>query len=175
DDALRTLYGAVTAVGRLVSNVGTSSKGKGNPRAGAVLAIYRGGNSARNAAYTFEGLQIQARASLFAAFMAVAESAQDQCFTICTSSQYAFRSSCYWAGDNATLGWLCFHADVLQEGVFRLRVRLALVEFRWLPSSSANVALSAARQLAADATRLGSAVSIDVRDVLTPSPRPSPP
>ncbi|KAJ7740488.1 hypothetical protein DFH07DRAFT_688565, partial [Mycena maculata] len=132
-DASRLLYGRVTKSGRPTTvYLASSAKRKSSSAGSAIFAIYWGANSPRNTAYTFDGAQTEARASLFAILMAVIDSRQDQTLIIYTSSQYAIRCFCYWAGENAMLGWPCTHADVLQEATSRISLRSAPVEFRWL-------------------------------------------
>ncbi|KAJ7699696.1 hypothetical protein B0H14DRAFT_2297662, partial [Mycena olivaceomarginata] len=55
-----------------------------------------------------------------------------------TSSQYAIRSFCFWAGDNETRGWSCANGDVLRDTVGWISRRRASVDFRWVAATSAN-------------------------------------
>ncbi|KAF7337608.1 RNA-directed DNA polymerase from mobile element jockey [Mycena sanguinolenta] len=50
---------------------------------------------------------------------------RDSSLTIYTSSQYAIRTYCYWAGEYAMAGWPCVHADVLQVAANVIRARTA--------------------------------------------------
>ncbi|KAJ6483693.1 hypothetical protein DFH09DRAFT_949616, partial [Mycena vulgaris] len=135
EEALRCLYGPVTDSGRPVSvYIASSSKSKaGSSR--VALSLYWGDNNHRNAAYTFEGKQTDTRASLFAVLKAVVKAPHTQSLIIFTSSQYAIRAFCYWAGENSTLGWPCSHGDVLQIVAEQIHECTA-------PSSSAVCALA---------------------------------
>ncbi|KAJ7182962.1 hypothetical protein C8R43DRAFT_865710, partial [Mycena crocata] len=128
-EALAHLYGPVTNSGRAVSvYIATSTKSKGFS-ARASFALYWGRNHHCNSAFGFEGAQIEARASLFAVLQAVSGAPRNQSLVIYTSSEYAIRSFCYWAGDNDMLGWPCKHADVLERVTLWIRARSAPVEF----------------------------------------------
>ncbi|KAJ6565312.1 hypothetical protein DFH09DRAFT_814965, partial [Mycena vulgaris] len=72
-------------------------------------------NNQRNVVHQIEGSQTDSRAALFGVLKAIIQSKHNKPLTIYTSSQYAIRSFCYWAGENATRGWTCTHADVLKE------------------------------------------------------------
>ncbi|KAJ6587452.1 hypothetical protein DFH09DRAFT_853106, partial [Mycena vulgaris] len=89
-----------------------------------------------------------ARASLFAVLKAVIEAPRAQSLIIFTSSQYAIRFFCYWAGENSTLGWPCSHGDVLQIVAEQIRERTAPLEFRCVCSGADNCAMAAAKVLA---------------------------
>ncbi|KAJ7197059.1 hypothetical protein C8J57DRAFT_1106099 [Mycena rebaudengoi] len=150
-EATRALYGPVFHTGRPISvYLASSSRVKGPSAARAAFALYWGRNNRRNSAFRFEGVQVEARASLFAVMAAVDEAPRDQSLIIYTPSQYAIRSFCYWAGDNETLGWPCAHADILQAIVSKISLRSAPLEFRWLAAATANVAMAAAHQMSRD-------------------------
>ncbi|KAJ7689814.1 hypothetical protein B0H17DRAFT_854713, partial [Mycena rosella] len=127
---------------------GSSSKAKGTSGARAVFSLYWGAGSSRNAAFTFEGTQTDARASLFGVLKALSEATPDRSLTVLSSSQYAIRSFCYWAGDNATRGWPCVHSDVLIKATSLIHDRTAPVEFRWVSSGAENPGMQAAKCLA---------------------------
>ncbi|KAJ7115084.1 hypothetical protein C8R43DRAFT_826515, partial [Mycena crocata] len=148
EQALRSLYGPVYRSGRPVSvYIGSSTSRKGTASS-AAFSLFWGVNSSRNSVSTFVGTQTEARCSLLAVLRAVIDSPKDNTLIIFTSSQYAIRSFCYWATDNATMGWPCAHADVLMEATTRIQCRPAPVEFRWVPHGKPNAALSAAKILA---------------------------
>lgn len=154
-DALRNLYGPVTKSGRPISVfIASSAEGKGSSTGCAAFSLYWGASSSRNMGYRFEGSQTSSRAALFAVLMAVTESATYRSLTIYTTSEYVIRSFCYWAGDNATRGWSCTHADVLKEATARISQRAAPIEFR-IPSASAIGDIASAQQLAKDARKSG--------------------
>ncbi|KAJ7877144.1 hypothetical protein B0H13DRAFT_1554240, partial [Mycena leptocephala] len=110
-EASRLLYGPVFPSHRTVS-VYLASAAKGAER--AAFGLYWGKGSKWNNARGFERQQTQARALLFDVLQAVLECDSDSSLVIFTSSEYAIRSFCYWAGDNTTRGWPCTHADVLK-------------------------------------------------------------
>ncbi|KAJ7128787.1 hypothetical protein C8R43DRAFT_825887, partial [Mycena crocata] len=123
------LYGPVTASGRPISvYIGCSSTLKSGTRH-AAFALYWGMNSRKNVAYSFEGKQTEARASLFAILKAVMDAPPAHTLTIYTSSEYAIRSFCYWAADNEMMGWPCAHGDVLDRATRMIRGRAAPIEF----------------------------------------------
>ncbi|KAJ7138735.1 hypothetical protein C8R43DRAFT_817886, partial [Mycena crocata] len=129
EESLNHLYGPVTSSGQPVSvYIGTSTKSKGSS-ARASFALYWGRNHRRNSAFGFEGAQTDARASLFAVLKAVLAAPHNQSLVIYTSSEYAIRSFCYWAGDNEMLGWPCKNSDVLQRATLWIRARSAPIEF----------------------------------------------
>ncbi|KAJ7206243.1 hypothetical protein GGX14DRAFT_306566, partial [Mycena pura] len=127
-EACRRLYGPVLLLGRPLSVYLGSSSTKSN----AAFALYWGPGNKWNRGRKFDGSQTEARSVLFAVLDAVLRCASDRTLIIHTSSEYAIRSFCYWAGDNATRGWCCLHADILRETAARIYRRRAPMEFRWV-------------------------------------------
>ncbi|KAJ7666023.1 hypothetical protein DFH06DRAFT_984771 [Mycena polygramma] len=150
-DASRRLYGPVLVSGDPVSVYCASSASSKTGHTS--FALYWGNNSPRNCAYRLEGKQSDARAALFAVLRAVMDSKGHRTLVIFTSSQFAIRSFCYWAGTNANLGWSCSHSDVLKCTTDRIRERDAPVEFRCVYSQMANASMTAAKNLARAASR----------------------
>jgi ribonuclease HI len=168
-EASRRLYGPIYKSGHPISvHIATSAKGKGV--ADAAFALYWGANSKRNLARRFDGPQTQARASLFAVLKAVLDSPPDKALAIFTSSEYVIRSFCYWAGDNAIRGWVCTHADVLKETAALIFKRVAPIEFRCVPSASANEPMAAVMKMARDALKSSFTLTMHLGD---PAPRAS--
>ncbi|KAJ7613346.1 hypothetical protein DFH06DRAFT_911034, partial [Mycena polygramma] len=127
-EATRNLYGSVFKSGGTITVwLGSCAK----PKTGAAFSLFWGEGCRWNKALKFEGPQTEARSALFAVLQAVTESARDRSLIISTSSEYAIRSICYWAGTNAASGWPCAHSDVLKETAARIKSRWAPVEFRW--------------------------------------------
>ncbi|KAJ7235333.1 hypothetical protein C8J57DRAFT_1572036 [Mycena rebaudengoi] len=70
--------------------------------------------------------------------------------TLFTTSTYAVRSICYWAGGNYTRGWACTNGDLLELAALLIRGRSASIKFvRLTPGDTTNPAYVAARALAA--------------------------
>ncbi|KAJ7680743.1 hypothetical protein DFH06DRAFT_972944, partial [Mycena polygramma] len=145
-EAVRRLYGPVTTASAPISVYCASSASSKTGHTS--FALYWGQDSPRNCAYRLEGKQSDARASLFAVLKAVMESKGHRTLVIFTSSQFAIRSFCYWAGTNANLGWSCAHSDVLKCATDMIREREAPVEFRCVYSQTVNASMTAAKQLA---------------------------
>ncbi|KAJ7207404.1 hypothetical protein C8J57DRAFT_1040946, partial [Mycena rebaudengoi] len=78
------------------------------------------------------------RASILAALCAAELCPADQRMTIHMASEYAIRSFCFWAGDNATRGWSCVNGDELEAAVQWLGHRQAPTEFRWINHKGGN-------------------------------------
>ncbi|KAJ7147961.1 hypothetical protein C8R46DRAFT_837803, partial [Mycena filopes] len=104
----------------------------GRPDARAGGAVYWGEGSDGNIALAVPGLQSEGRAVLYAMVSAIIAAPSQRTLTIYTTSQYAIRSFCYWAGGNATRGWPCKNADIIRSGAEWLRARAAAVTFCWI-------------------------------------------
>ncbi|KAJ7658091.1 hypothetical protein B0H17DRAFT_863399, partial [Mycena rosella] len=128
--------------------IGPSSKSNGTGSARGTFALYWGDDSPRNAAYRFQGAQNEARGSLFGVLKTVCENPPYKSLIIHTTSQYTIRSFCYWAGDNATRGWPCIHANVLIRATTLICGRSAPVKFRWVSGKGLNVMMATAKKLA---------------------------
>ncbi|KAF8123371.1 hypothetical protein K438DRAFT_1651237, partial [Mycena galopus ATCC 62051] len=124
-----------------------------------------------NSSFRFGGPQTDARATLFGILHGVKTAPKAKDLIITTSSEYAIRSICYWAGDNATLGWCGRNGDVLKEIAKWIYLRSASVEFRWAPAT--NHSLVAAKALARDSLNLTSPALIGLL-VLGPVPQALP-
>ncbi|KAJ7081431.1 hypothetical protein C8R44DRAFT_530490, partial [Mycena epipterygia] len=147
-EVLRRLYGPVFCSGRPVSVYITSSLVSKSSSIHAAFSLYWGKNSCKNSAYQFEGKQTEARGSLVTVLKVVIEAPPNHSLIIFTASQYAIRSLCYWAGNNAVLGWPCAHGDILKVATDRIHERTAPLEFRCAKSGVGNAAMVAAKLLA---------------------------
>ncbi|KAJ7608838.1 hypothetical protein DFH06DRAFT_1017517, partial [Mycena polygramma] len=126
EEATQKLYGPVLISGRSISvYLGSCAK----PKNGAACSLYWGDKCRWNKGFKFEGPQTEARSALFGVLQAIMECAGDRTLIIYTTSEYAIRSFCYWAGKNASSGWPCMHSDVLKETALRIQGRWAPVEF----------------------------------------------
>ncbi|KAJ7031289.1 hypothetical protein C8F04DRAFT_898122, partial [Mycena alexandri] len=149
-EAIKKLFGPVRKSGHPVSvYIASTSRGQGS-NCVAVFALYWGPNNGRNVVCKAEGNASDSRATLFGILMALMRSTDDKTLTIFSSSQYAIRSFCYWAADNANRGWSCNHSDVLQATVQRIAHRAAPVVFRYVAATAVNANMQAARVMAKD-------------------------
>ncbi|KAJ7929722.1 hypothetical protein B0H13DRAFT_2264451, partial [Mycena leptocephala] len=155
DEALRQLYGPVTSVYGIARRVRA---------AGEDLALLGQEFTQELCTQVRRTADRGARITL-CVLKAVIESNPSQTLIIFTASQYAIRSFCYWAGENAMLGWPCKHADVLKCATDQIRRRSAPIEFRYITTGIGNAALSAAKTLARDALKaLHGVPVIDISD-----------
>ncbi|KAF7357586.1 Reverse transcriptase domain-containing protein [Mycena sanguinolenta] len=92
--------------------IATSSRKKS-----AAFAVWWGEGSKANKSFRIEGEASDGLACILAILCAVRDCSSDKSLVIYTSSQYAIRSFCYWAGDNETRGWTCANGDALRDSV----------------------------------------------------------
>ncbi|KAJ7640641.1 hypothetical protein B0H17DRAFT_891119, partial [Mycena rosella] len=112
-EAMKDLYGVVRIEGNPITvYVAASCKNPGKPYSKAGFAVYWGPGDARNASYRIvDGSE--SRAALIMVLYTVVTAPADRPLVLYSSSQYAIRTFCYWAGEYATSGWICAHSDIL--------------------------------------------------------------
>ncbi|KAJ7869616.1 hypothetical protein B0H13DRAFT_1584235, partial [Mycena leptocephala] len=102
--------------------IAASCKNSGQPYCKTGFAVYWGPDNPRNTSFRI-GEGSESWAVLIAVLYAVVATADDRSLSIYTSSQYAIRSYCYWAGEYTMAGWPCAHGDVLQNAANSIRRR----------------------------------------------------
>ncbi|KAJ6493832.1 hypothetical protein DFH09DRAFT_888136, partial [Mycena vulgaris] len=129
EEATRELYGEVRCnASPTTVYVAASGKDSGKPYGKAGFGVYWGVADARNTSCRI-GEGSENRAALMAILYAILAVPEDCSLVIYTSSQYAIRSYCYWAGEYATAGWVCAHGDVLQRAAASIQRRTAPIRF----------------------------------------------
>ncbi|KAJ7644036.1 hypothetical protein FB45DRAFT_713190, partial [Roridomyces roridus] len=118
----------------------------GRPHGTTGFGLFWGENNGRNVSCRIEQGS-ESRAALAAVHCAILAVPDDTPLTIYTSSEYAIRSYCYWAGDYAVGGWTCTHGDVLQAAAASILRRSAPVHF-YLTVRGGNKHAEGARTLA---------------------------
>ncbi|KAJ7888992.1 hypothetical protein B0H13DRAFT_1555280, partial [Mycena leptocephala] len=63
------------------------------------------------------------RAAVCAVLLAVKSADPNISLMIFTTSEYAIRHACYWAGKNSQIGWSGSNGDLLKDLAFLLRCR----------------------------------------------------
>ncbi|KAJ7228550.1 hypothetical protein GGX14DRAFT_331122, partial [Mycena pura] len=125
EEATRQLYGPVLCDSNPVSvYVAVSGRDPGKPYSKAGFALYWGPADARNVSFRLEEGS-ESRAALVAVLQAVLMVPQDCSLVVYSSSQYAIRTYCYWAGEYAMAGWPCAHGDIVQAAAKMIRNRSA--------------------------------------------------
>ncbi|KAJ7018793.1 hypothetical protein C8F04DRAFT_894162, partial [Mycena alexandri] len=152
EEATRKLYGEVyhNFVQPVSVYVAASCKDIGKPYSRAGFGVYWGPADARNTAIRINEAS-ESRAALLAVLHVVLAVPRDRSVVIYTSSHYAIRSFCYWAGEYATSGWLCAHGDVLRDAATAIQQRTAPLRFYPLKAEP-NVHAQSAQKLAREAT-----------------------
>lgn len=149
-EATTAIYGPVLSNGpRVQVYVASSCRGAGRIDARAACGIYWGRNSRFNSSVRISGAQTENRAAIVGILAAVTSAPADRCLDIHSTSKYAIRSFCYWAGENYTRGWDCANGDILAVAVEAMRRRPGAVHFTWIDPNDGGDTPEAARKLAA--------------------------
>ncbi|KAF7363667.1 RNA-directed DNA polymerase from mobile element jockey [Mycena sanguinolenta] len=149
EEATARLYGPVYGQSHPTAvYIATSSRKKS-----AAFAVWWGEGSKANKSFRIEGEASDGLACILAILCAVRDCSSDKSLVIYTSSQYAIRSFCYWAGDNETRGWTCANGDALRDSVAWIAQRRAPLEFRWVKTAEDNMMMKGAKTHAKHAHR----------------------
>jgi len=139
DDAIYNFYGPVYYDDNAVTVFTDGScltDNLNNKRAGA--GVFWGTNDSRNAALRVPGMPTNNRAEIYAILWAVTHAPPKCRLQVYTDSQYAIHSICHWAVANDSCGWKCLNADILQDLIGVLRLRLAPTVFTWVKGHNNN-------------------------------------
>ncbi|KAJ7631779.1 hypothetical protein B0H17DRAFT_876821, partial [Mycena rosella] len=113
EEATKDLYGVVRIEGDPITvYVAVSCKNPGKPYSKAGFAVYWGLGDAHNTSYRIvDGSESQA--AFIMVLYTVLTAPADRPLVLYSSSQYAIRTFCYWAGKYAMAGWIYAHGDIL--------------------------------------------------------------
>lgn len=148
--------------------VASTARNAGQGNAKATGAVYWGPNNRNNCSFVPEGVQNDNRACLTGILHAIRVTPSTQTMQLYTTSHYAIRSICYWAGQNHAEGWRCLNGDLFRKIVEILRHRVAPVEFRLVKPTDTNQHYHAARGMARTALSSSSAAIGRISDAARP-------
>lgn len=147
EDATRALYGPVYFTASPVA---------------VYIAVSQAGDISGMGLYWGEGCHVSFRmratvngAALAAVAAVLLRSKPHRPLILYTSSEYAIRTYCFWAGKHALQGWPCEHADILKVATALLRNRAAGTVFRVPDSKETNAHWRSAVDFAKSAARDG--------------------
>ncbi|KAJ7757274.1 hypothetical protein DFH07DRAFT_720177, partial [Mycena maculata] len=130
-EATAALYGSICEPtgNRATVFIASVCKNAGRIDSRAAFGIFLGPSSRRNTGQRISGKQNDGRAILTGILYTLLYADLTH---IHTTSKYAIRSICYWAGTNYTEGWNCANADLIQAIACSIQRRQSRISFLWV-------------------------------------------